>query len=422
MIIPKAATKTFIKNFLIFGLIVCIADDLLGSLICRNIIGAILWPLACLAVMWFTSIGPFAFAIYRAQPQNAPLVRSVQKAKQEAEERAYVAATSPKVGPETLALRAQRIDDIRCCMTDNDFGWDWADVSTISRLYLFRAENRCIVFPATIVVDDNNRVSHIDATVDGVNIRLCNHPYLETLKQQAKLYDAPILAFMEAIPDAVWYWDSYPSSIIVSSKTKGFRNCPAKLKRAADGSISSMLVTLPDGKEKRVMKSKRQPNSSTGKTPKGASRLPVKDGDTPDSEKRKPTPIEGAERIGDDLSTTIVMAPPMADDNEQVDISPEAEFEGLSLLKPMQDPPIDDAIAKRNAEQIAQDMSGTIAEIAMAAEAQGENSIVIAWPEGIQTQREAEFLADYYVHQGCYYKAEVNANNSTLTLYFLEQD
>lgn len=416
MIIPKEAVKPFIKNFLIFGFIICIVDDLLGSLICRNIIGAILWPIACLAVMWFTAIGPFARAIYKAQAKNDPIVRGIQQAKREADERAYAVATSPKVSTETLAIRAQRIDDIRCCMSDSEFGWDWADVSTVTRLYLFRLEDRYTVFPATVYVDGNNRVSHIDASVEGTVMRFCNTPYMETLKQQAKLLDAPILTFMEAIPDAVWYWDSYPDTIIVTSKKRGFKNCPAKLKRAADGSITSMLVTLHDGRTKRVMKkkvqSKTESKGNEAKTNPNA-------GTNSAPEKRKPTPIDGAERIGDDLSTTIVMAPPAAEeDSVQVDISPEAEFEGLTLLKPTDDPPIDDAIAKRNAEQIAQDMSGYIAEIAMAAEAEGENNIVIAWPEGIQTQREAEFLADYYVHQSCYCKALVSAENQTLTLYF----
>lgn len=418
MTIPKEALKPFIKNFFIFGLLVCVASDLLGRLICRTLPGAILWTIACLGVMWVTSIGPFAHALYRAQPKNDPLVRGVMQAKLEEDERAYAVATSPKVGPETLALRAQRVDDIRCCLADSEFCWDWADVSTISRLYLFRYDDRYTAFPATISVDDNNRVSHIDADVEGVAKRFCNAPYLETIKQAAKLYDAPILAFMETIPDAVWYWDTYPDAIYVSSKAKAFKNCPAKLKWAADGSISSMLVTLPDGKKKRVMKSKRQTKSGASGNAARAGAAAQAHSET-SSHNRKPTPIEGAERIGADLSTTIVMSPTRSEeDAAQIDLSADAEFEGLSLLKTTEDPPIDDAIAKRNAEQIALDMSDYIADIAMTAESNGEDSIVIAWPEGIQTQREAEFLADYFVHQSCYCKAEVNAEACTLTLFF----
>lgn len=415
MFFPKVALKEFLKTFVVFGLIIGLADILIGELVCRSFLGSLLWPIACLSVLWFTSVGPFVDAIRRAQPKNDPLVKALVSAKAEQERRQYAEATRPVVSKETMALRAQRVADIRACLTDSGYTWDWADTSTVNRIYLYKSVEKA--YHATLSLDDNDRIPHIVVEIEGHSVEFLNEPYLNAMKEKAELLNAPVMEFFAAIPDGVWSWSKYPNDLTVSSKARGFKNCHAVLKRAADGSITSMLVDLPNGEKKRVMKAKgAKTDAGAAKTTAGAKKASATGSKPAAKGTRREPGVEGAERVGNDLSKTIIL-PTSKPEAAPADISPDDEFEGLTLLSPMEDPPIDDGIARRNAEQIAGDINTMLADLAMSAEAEGEDSIVVEWPEGIQTQREAEFLGASLTSHNTYSKCEVNAEKKTLTLF-----
>lgn len=411
MTISKEAVKNFFKTFLFWGVLAAICDELLGPFFCMTTFGAILWPLTWIGVLWFFCFRPFWVEIQKGKLENDPMYIAAKAARKAEENAARAAALQPKVSAETEAIRASLAGDIRSCLTDSGYTWNWADVSTIRRLYLYKAMANSVAYPAVFAPDSSGRILYIEAEVDGTSVRFVNEPYVTVKRAERAEKDAPILAFFEnAVPDAVWTWDNIDDGIIVfSSKAKGLNCVQGQLKWALDGHITSVGFIDVNGKKRCI--TARKPSQR----PAGSTKPGKKQPKTPP----KPSGVETATRVDD---FTSVITPPEGKQAQHVEtaITPEQEMAGVGLLAPNEDPPIDDNTARRNAMQIIEFIGLEIAEAAQTAEVDGDTFFVYKWPEGLQTLREAEFFAEELVNRGTYPKVECRAENQTFKIYLPE--
>lgn len=408
MTISKETVKDFFKTFLFWGVLGAICDELLGPFFCMTTFGGILWPLTWIGVLWLFCFRPFWMEIQKGKLENDPMYKAAMEAKATEAKALQAEAIRPKVTPETLAIRTALTGDIRSCMADSGYTWNWADVSTVRRLYLYKGLDKSVAHPAVFTPDTDGKILHIDADIDGKAIRFTNGAYVAAKRTERAEKDAPIHAFFEnTLPDTVWTWDNIDEGTIVfSSKAKKLDCVSGKLKWARDGHVTSISYSSKDGKVRYI--TARKPSQRAAGPSTMASMKPK----TP----IKPSGVENAVRV-DDFTSVIVAPADMVEQRVETDITPEKEMAGSGLLAPIEDPPIDDGTALRNAEQLLEFIGLEIAEAAQSAELDGETFFVYKWPEGLQTLREAEFFAGVLLKRGTYPKVECNASNLTFKIY-----
>lgn len=313
---------------------------------------------------------------------------------------------------ETAQYRIALTPDIRACLADTQYsGWFWANQSTLERLYLNDGSRKVM---ATICLTSDMRVIALevkDSETDQVT-RLENKPYLLMKRAERAEANLPVDQFLDnALPGATWTWgDVEAMAIWVTAERFGPNPCKAQLHLNRNKVISSMKVTLPDGTVKQV-------NRRGGKPVVTASQ-PQETAKPAEKPKRLPSPT-GANRSG--LGTTILVrteSEPEQKPAEAPAASAAETTEHGTLLDPTDEPDLSVEQIQQSVEQIRRALSDEYAERAEAAASGGQNSFTAEWPEGIQTQIEAEYLVQAFIDSKVYCKGTVDAKQQTLQLFF----
>lgn len=308
---------------------------------------------------------------------------------------------APRPSAEVDAYRNAYLQDIYACLAETGLSWSWASMHATQTVILTDGK---VSFQGKLSLDTNQRVVYISATINGEEQRFFNSAYLAARRVEQQIFDAPIVEFIKnTIPDAVWYWDNIESrTIILSSKAKKIDNILCHVNKAFDGHISSLSFTTKDGVRKYITaraKRKTDANASPSKTT-----VPATAG------------TENATRTSEFTSVVKVASPTSVQETE--DTKPESEDIKDFSLKTTDEPPVSDDDIRRSTKLVADYVAADINELATSAENEGRHSIVLKWPEGIQTLREAEFFAEAVCEGGNFTTANIDAKKEIVEFAF----
>lgn len=370
-------------------------------------LGAFMWDVLWALATFFFILLPLWEQVKKEKPYDPRAF--ILASEEEAKKRKIAEDARPKVSAETNTLRVKRLPDIRCCLSDTAWDWKWADTSTVSRLYLYTREK---TVHASIHIDVKDRLDYIEAVIDGHVEKFINAPYVEARRAEAAILDKPVQCFMAgAIPDASWLWENYDEQVIrMSSKTRKLNNILAKLKVQPDGSISSILVTLRNGKTQRIYAKKvsaskvERSKVSTARTERPQSAVePLSGTVTAEPAKTDSVASETAQRGVSEMPAGAPPAPAEGKDAEG------------PLLNPTDVPDLPQSVIEANAKNIAEYMAQGLEEMACRV-ADGERYVVIPWPEGMQTVTEVAALGEILVANNGFLSFEVDAKTKMLSL------
>ena len=265
-----------------------------------------------------------------------------------------------------------------------------------------------------------------------MNVTYSKAKQAETLSRRE-----PVDQFLaEVLPDAAWQWKNYDEgTIILSSEKKGVKNLLMKVHFKKDSTVSSIIGEL-NNKKVRIVRApasaKKQGATAAAPARSSASSAAKKAPGAENCERHgnisRVKAADTAVPLVEDEPTTVAPAKAEAAAPKKQEKAPAkpapAPAAAAATTTPADghlavtdDPPISDEVAKSNAKLLADYIVGELAELAMGAAENGEDNFVYAWPEGIQSLREAEFLAAEITERGVFKDIEVNADNQTLRFY-----
>lgn len=396
-----------IRSLMWFGMIGLCTALMMGALAQNSSIG----------LLWFLiAVGSYLGLVVRAYIKDlkdevrtkfeaATAAEEAAMRKEQEEQKRRADAQSAEVAQ----IRAALTPDIRACMADTQYsGWFWANRSTTERLYL-QDDNRKV--EARICLTTDMRVLCLDVQDGPDTVRLENKPYLLMKQAERAETSIPVDQFLDnALPGTTWTWGSVAElTIWVTSQKFGTSPCKAQLHPNKMGGYSSMRVTLPDGTVKQV--NRRGGKSTTSPAAKTVAVSPL--------QTEKPTrlsPPAGASRL--DLGTTVLVSEQPEPAAQAPDTSHSVEVPKATLLQPTDEPELTKEQIQQSVEQIRRALSDEYADRAEAAAAEGRNSFVASWPEGVQTQIEAEYLVQAFIDSKVYCQGTVNAQQQTVELFF----
>lgn len=410
---------------------------LLGGLIDRFVITRALWEIACGACWWVFFLSP-VIELLRARKLDADSQSQVimDAHFEQIHDSAEKVEEQDRSAAERDSVRNHYAQDIKQCLADCPYSFYWAGES-VNRIYLYK-DGEAEAHGATLVVDGDDRITAVDTIINGKKAVFKNAAYAKAKKAADDALREPIDQFLAAaLPDAVWQWGNMEHSIIVlSSKLRGFGSVPMKVHFKKGTNEVSSLIGEQNGKQVRVVR----PAASVKKQAAG--------GAAPATNTTKGVKAPGAENCTRDGNISRVkaadIAVPLVEDEpeEAAPAAPAvkaAQKQEKAPAKPAPapvaaatassdghldvtaDPPISDDVAKSNATLIADSIVDDLAVSAFNANQQGEDSFAYPWPEGIQTLREAEFLAAEIISRNVFRDIEVDANRQILVFQNINQ-
>lgn len=403
--------------FFIWFLAYSIADAILGWLFGDSTVWNVLW--------FFATVCSFIVMVVRPVYHFHNDERTRRNAAAQDDSLQWDFSTTPdysQVSRETQTMRQAYTADINTCLADADCTWQWANSSSLSRIYLNPKGNAANAEEGTLHIVDG-RVEYVSVGTH----RYLNTALLEAKRGERVRMETPVVEFMKnAIPDAKWTWEDADAGVIYLSSSKvGVRDAVATLRFAKDGHITSVNIQMPDGSVRNVKNrapaSQQASRAATTTAQKSSSNSPkAKEKKTSANAKGAGEAHPAAEKreISKTRSTIVSCKKP----EQAVDVLPTAEETTANLLKPTDVPPVAEDVLKRSAYQMADFDALEISELAMAAEERSETSFVRKWPEGLQTKMEAEFYAEAIVSRGAFQKAEINAENETIRFHLQVDD
>lgn len=395
-----------VRSLMWFGMIGLCTALMLGAVTRNSAIG----------LLWFLiAVGSYVALVVRsylkdlkdevrAKFEAAAAAEEAAERKEQEEQKRKADAQSA----EAAQIRTALTPDIRSCLADTQYsGWFWANRSTTERLYL--QDGNCKV-EARICLTTDMRVLCLEVQDGPDTVRLENKPYLLMKQAERAETSIPVDQFLDnALPGAIWTWGSVAElTIWVTSQKFGTTPCKAQLHPNKMGGYSSMRVTLPDGTVKQVNRRGGKPTMSP--TAKSAP-SPLQ----AEKPMRLPPPA-GANRR--DLGTTVLVGEKAELIAQKPDTAPNAAAPEGTLLRPTDEPDLSVEQIQQSVEQIRRALSDEYAERAEAAAAEGRNSFVANWPEGVQTKIEAEYLVKAFIDSKVYCKGAVDAKQQTVELFF----
>lgn len=411
-----------------------VAISLLAGILIRNfIVIRILWSAVCIGMWWICVIKPTFDLLHK--PNAAKQKEVIMDAHYETiNESTPIQAKDTTSTQERDSIRAGYAQDIAACLADSAYSFYWAGDS-VKRIYLYDMKDTNQAYAAIIKTDINGRVVAIESEIAGKEVIFMNVTYSKAKQMESLSRREPVDQFLaEVLPDASWQWKSYDeNSIVLTSEKKGVKNLLMKVHFKKGSTEVSSIIGELNNKKVRIVRSVA--SSKKQRTPMAASGQHATS-----TAARKAPGAENCERHGNisrvkaaDTAVPLVEDEPIqAASPETKTVAPKAQEQAMAKPAPepatttvpadghlnvTDDPPISDEVAKSNAKLIADSIVGELAELAMGTAEEGEDNFVYAWPEGIQTLREAEFLAAEITDRGVFKDIEVNADNQTLHFY-----
>lgn len=421
--------------FILFATQVAISL-LAGFFIKHFLFVRILWTAVCAWMWWICVIKPTFDLLHkpRASKQSEVIVDAHYETINETS--APQGKDASMSTQERDTVRSGYQEDVMACLADSAYSFYWAGDS-VKRIYLYKAGEDNQAYAACIKTDINNRVVAVESEIAGKEVTFMNVTYSKAKQAETLSRREPVDQFLaEVLPDAAWQWKNYDEgTIILSSERKGVKNLLMKVHFKKDSTVSSIIGEL-NNKKVRIV---RAPASA--KKQGATAAAPARS--SASSAAKKAPGAENCERHGNisrvkatDTAVPLVedepatVAPAKAEaaapkKQEKAPAKPApAPAAAAATTTPADghlavtdDPPISDEVAKSNAKLLADYIVGELAELAMGAAENGEDNFVYAWPEGIQSLREAEFLAAEITERGVFKDIEVNADNQTLRFY-----
>lgn len=436
----NSKTKSPIVAYTVIALVLAVSQwsihVLLGGLIDRFVVTRALWEIACGACWWVFFVNPVIELLRARKPYAASQSQVIMDAHFEQIPDSDEKEKQDRSVEERDSVRNHYARDIKQCLADCPYSFYWAGES-VNRIYLYK-DGEGEAHGATLVVDGDDRITAVNAVINGKKAVFKNAAYAKAKKVADDALREPIDKFLaEALSDAVWQWGNMEHSIIVlSSKQRGFGSIPMKVHfKKGTNEVSSLIGEL-NGKQVRVVR----PAASVKKQAAGNA--------APATNTTKGVKAPGAENCKRDGNISRVKAadiavPLVEDEPEQaspavpaVETAPKQEkapakpapapvaaatASSDGHLDVTADPPISDEVAKSNATLIADSIVDDLAVSAFNANQQGEDSFAYPWPEGIQTLREAEFLAAEIISRNVFRDIEVDANRQILVFQNINQ-
>lgn len=350
-----------------------------------------------------------------AKPEEP--VTTAEYLRQEAAAKQAADDMRPKVTEETALYRAKLTADIRACI-DSQGKMQWAWPNTTSVDYVTVSEDgKPDVYHGILRIIDNHVYSVLLEKLDGTPVMdLPNKAYVQKISEPLNEF------FRTSLPDACWTWYG-PSRIVLTSPKKGMESILCTVNTAADGHVTSLMYMVCGQKRYICRRAQKAPThaASAKKVSASSSAEPIQESPTSTkkvtSTEKKAPGVKNATRINEFVS--VITASEEAAEKQPVECGIDDDLAQYAL-KPTDDPPISDDCARSNAGTVFAAINADISNEAASAEEAGETEFSIDWPKGIQTLREAEFLAEQIMNSGCFASAAVDASTKTIRIEIIE--
>ena len=223
---------------------------LLGGLIDRFVITRALWEIACGACWWVFFLSP-VIELLRARKLTADSQSQVimDAHFEQIPDSAEKVEEQDRSAAERDSVRNHYARDVKQCLADCPYSFYWAGES-VNRIYLYK-DGEAEAHGATLVVDGDDRITAVNAVINGKKVAFKNAAYAKAKKAADDALREPIDQFLAAaLPDAVWQWGNMEHSIIVlSSKLRGFGSVPMKVHFKKGTNEVSSLIGEQNGKQ-----------------------------------------------------------------------------------------------------------------------------------------------------------------------------
>lgn len=401
-----------VKHYFVWGICVALADAIVGWFFERTFAFKVIW--FAIAVITFVKL---VVTPTRNDYKELSGDTDTLAPAEEDHEMEELPAPDTKISQETFDLRAERSADISSCFSNSSYRWNWANRQTVDRIYIYPLE-QCATLIGNLVFNKQGRIEAVEFNHGEKAIRLENKPLLFLAQKEQLQQDAPIAQFLRAnLPDAQWQRIG-EDEVLLSSVSKGVENAKGIIHYDDNSTrITFITLTTEDGRKKFI----RPKNANKGKTRSmtGSGKTTGK-GDTSTVKTNDKTGIvteehEDFKKVNYSETTSSIIA--TAEPTPPVDVQLSAEEIRANLLRPTDTPPIPDDDLRRAANLQADYDSLTLSELAMSAEAAGESSFIIKWPEGLQTKKETEFYAEALVTRAGFRRVDILAETMTMRVH-----
>lgn len=317
---------------------------------------------------------------------------------------------------ETECDRMCLIPDIDNVFFDSGYTWCWPDAQSITDLVVTDPDGKR--WHGSIQMDSSNRVYAVSCLIEGKTVRFVNKPYLYPKKERLNEDNKPINSFFkDVLPDATWSWAG-EDILSVTSAEKNWDAVLVKVHYRKDGhTVSSMIGTeekvrlVRSAKKATKKHDEKEAQEEPSATERNSAPSTAQASNKPAEPAIAPAPIEGVERDGNKSVLTAPEREPAVAETEPLE---------SNLLQVDEVPPLSTETVKMSAENMAMFISAELEELANAALDEGDDSFLYKWPEGIQTQIEAEYLAKELLSRCDIYKdITVDGDNRTLKISLL---